>query len=139
VEKPDISILVLQGNLTLRTLSDLGRPLLCPTRLDAFDVVDSEFVGYWRDQMGGLSLAPEAPVGLYRRNDGSRALLIVGNLRGDERIVVVTVDPAAIGLTGERFSVVSPDGGRRTLPENGKVVLQLPAKDYRLVEVRADD
>jgi hypothetical protein len=64
---------------------------------------------------------------------------IVANLNGSERVIAVKVDPSEIGLAGNAFVYTVHPLPERPLPPDGVIRLPVPAKNFRLVEIRAAD
>jgi hypothetical protein len=101
--------------------------------LDAFGVSEAGFTGYWSEAAPATTSRALARVSAYARPGA--LLLVVGNLSSAAESVDVTVDGAAAGLPPDATARLVPDG--TPLPFAGDTLtLPVPARDFRLVEVR---
>jgi hypothetical protein len=101
--------------------------------LDAFGVASASFRGYWHAAAYATTSRALARVSSYRRS--GRLLLVLGNLSSSSESVDVQVDLAAAGLPATATARLVPDGSAIPLAD-GRLDLDVPAKDFRLIEVR---
>ncbi len=99
-----------------------------------FGVAECEFRGYWASPGWARCETPDAYVSVYRKPDGSRCLLVVGNTARAETTVRVRPDFAALRLPGGagEAGVDLETGGRLAL-SGGMLSLPVRGRDFRLV------
>lgn len=99
-----------------------------------FGVADCEFRGYWGNGDWVRCEPPEAHVSIYRKPDGSRCLLVVGNTAQTE--ATVTVRPNFEGLQlqgGAAEAGVDLETGERIPLADGALEIPVKARDFRLI------
>ena len=107
--------------------------------LDEFSIADSDFVGYWRDEPAAQSSQSDAPISFYRRHDRTRALLVLANLLPRERAIDVFIESNKLGLKGDTFSYRTVTPNSILSQRAGAIRVNVPPKDFRLIEVSATD
>ena len=101
--------------------------------LDAFRTYQASFVGYWSQAPLATTSRALARISTYRRTGA--LLLVVGNLSSSAESVDVSVALAAAGLPATATARLVPDGTPLAF-SGGRLDLTVPAKDFRLIEVR---
>jgi hypothetical protein len=96
-----------------------------------FGVADCEFRGYWGSGDWARCATPQCYVSVYRRADGSRCLLVVGNAAKTEATAAVRPELAALGLSAD--AGVDLETGEKLPLEAGEMRVALKARDFRLV------
>jgi hypothetical protein len=99
-----------------------------------FGVADCEFRGYWARPAWAACDTPEAHVSLYRKPDGSRCLLVVGNTARGPATVRLRPDFARLQLAGGPVRAgVDLETGRRVPIVEGEMAVDVKGRDYRLI------
>ena len=101
--------------------------------LDAFGTDDASFQGYWSPAPLATTTRAPARISVYRRADS--LLLVVGNLSASAEDVDVSVDLAGAGLPEGATARLVPDDTPLAFA-GGSLALPVPAKDFRLIEIR---
>ncbi|MBZ5639455.1 MAG: DUF6067 family protein [Acidobacteriia bacterium] len=118
---------IFPGNLNLR----LAMRNYQAKRL--FGVADSEFRGYWGDRSWVACDTPGGLVSVYRKPDGSRALLVVGNTSKADGSVAVRPLLEGLKLKGKVDAGVDLETGERVPLEGGALAVPVKGRDFRLV------
>jgi len=99
-----------------------------------FGVADCEFRGYWAADGWAKCETPQTHVSVYRKPDGSRCLLVVGNTAKSEAAARVRPDFARLRLAdGPATAGVDLESGRKLPLENGLLMVTVPGRDFRLI------
>ena len=99
-----------------------------------FGVADCEFRGYWDDADWVTCSTPECCVSVYRKPDGSRVLLVVGNTTKTEATVAVRPNLAGLKLPGGAVEAgVDLESGAKVALANGALTVPVKARNYRLI------
>ena len=101
--------------------------------LDAFGVNQATFHGYWQTAPLATTARPLARVSAYKRT--GKLLLVVGNLSTSAEAVDVRVSLAGAGLPAGAGARLLPQGTPLAFSD-GRLDLSVPAKDFRLIEIR---
>jgi hypothetical protein len=101
--------------------------------LDTFGTDQAGFRGYWSTAPLATTSLPAARISAYERPDA--LLLVVGNLSSTDESVDVVVDLAGAGLPATATARLVPDDVPLELSA-GRIDLTVPAKDFRLIEIR---
>jgi len=99
-----------------------------------FGVADCEFRGYWGNADWVKCDTPECFVSVYRKPDGNRALLVVGNTTKAD--ATVTVRPSFSGLKlqgGAAEAGVDLESGAKVPLAAGAMALPVKGRDFRLI------
>jgi len=99
-----------------------------------FGVADCDFRGYWSATAWAKCETPGAQVSVYRKPDGSRCLLVVGNTTKAAASVVVRPDFAGLNLKGDTPDAgVDLESGQKTPIVDGTMTLSVKGRDFRLI------
>ena len=99
-----------------------------------FGIADCDFRGYW-DNADWVTCTPaEACVSVYRKPDGSRCLLVIGNPAKTDQAVMVRPQLGGLKLQGAAITAgVDLESGARLELANGALTVPVKARDYRLL------
>ena len=99
-----------------------------------FGVAGCDFRGYWASGDWGRCDTPDVKVSVYRKPDGSRALLVVGNTAKTDAAAVVRPNLAGLKLAGGTCDAgVDLETGERIPLEAGAFSLPVKGRDFRLI------
>jgi hypothetical protein len=97
-----------------------------------FGVVDCEFKGYWKDEWVRCD-TPDGYVSVYRKPDGDKCLLVVGNSAKEDKTLVVRPNLAALKLRRTVDMGVDLETGEKIALHGGLLMVSVKARDFRLI------
>ncbi|MCE5238540.1 DUF6067 family protein [bacterium] len=101
-----------------------------------FGVADCQFRGYWKTDWAACA-TPDGHVSVYRKPDGARCLLVVGNSAKQDNTLTVKPNLAALKLRGPVTAGVDLETGEKLALTGGVLTVPVKARDFRLIALPA--